>query len=251
MLRPSTIVALLFLAAAAVFAQEATDTAPLDKPAQAPRKVRVSGGVLLGLVEHRTLPQYPEEAMRAGTQGDVIFKIVVDENGKIKQAEAVDGDSLLVAASLDALRGFRFRPFLLNSVPVPWVESQIGFHFAVARKGTSVSGNVECMSKIPDRPEFRNAGTLTSATFVLWPHRVSGVEPKLPAEFEGKRGSVYLTVTIGAEGKVQDVKVVGGEEPFVDPVVAAVKEFVYEPELVDGKPTVATTEVSYHFGQPQ
>jgi len=189
--------------------------------------------------------------MRAGTQGDVIFKIVIDEDGKIKLADAVEGDPLLVAASLDALRGFRFRPFLLNSIPVPWVESQIGFHFAVARKGNAVNGNVECMSKIPDRPEFRNAVTITNGAFVLWPHRVSGNEPKLASEFEGKRGLVYLTITIGIDGKVQDVKVVGGEEPFVDPVVAAVKEFVYEPELVDGKPTVATIEASYHFGQPQ
>lgn len=251
MLKHVAILAILIFIAVAGPAQETTDASPQDKAAPAPRKVRVSGGVLLGLVEHRVLPQYPEEAMRAGTQGDVIFKIVVDENGKIKLAEAVDGDSLLIAASLDALRGFRFRPFLLNSMPVPWVESQVGFHFAVARKGSAVNGNVECMSKIPDRPEFRSGVMLTNGTFVLWPHRVSGSEPKLPSELDGKRGSVYLTISIGVDGKVQDVKVVGGEEPFVDPVVAAVKEFVYEPELADGKPTVATTEASYHFGQPQ
>jgi hypothetical protein len=27
-----------------------------------------------------------------------------------------------------------------------------------------------------------------------------------------------------------------------------VKQYVYEPQLVDGKPSVATTEVSFHFG---
>jgi len=41
--------------------------------------MRVAGGVMLGLVEQRTLPVYPDEAMRKGIQGDVVFKIVVDE----------------------------------------------------------------------------------------------------------------------------------------------------------------------------
>lgn len=73
-------------------------------------------------------------------------------------------------------------------------------------------------------------------------------EPQLPTQLTGKVGSVYLTVTIGTDGKVQDVKVVGGDEAFISPVVAAVKQFVYEPQLVDGKPSVATTPASYHFG---
>ena len=73
----------------------------------------------------------------------------------------------------------------------------------------------------------------------------------MPPELTGKSGSVYLTITIGADGKVQDVKVVGGDEPFIGPVVAAVKQDVYEPQLVDGKPSVATTEASYHFGPRQ
>ena len=57
-----------------------------------------------------------------------------------------------------------------------------------------------------------------------------------------------MTVVIGTDGKVQDVKIVGGDTQFVDPVVEAVKQFVYEPQLVDGKPTAATIEASYHFG---
>ena len=61
---------------------------------------------------------------------------------------------------------------------------------------------------------------------VLWPRKVSGAEPQLPPELAGKAGSVYLTVTIGADGKVQDVKVLGGDEQFVSPVVAALSDKV-------------------------
>jgi hypothetical protein len=76
----------------------------------------------------------------------------------------------------------------------------------------------------------------------------SSVKPQLPPELTGKSGSVYLSITIGVDGKVQDVKIIGGDERFIGPVVAAVKQDVYEPQLVDGKPPVATTEASYHFG---
>jgi TonB family protein len=64
----------------------------------------------------------------------------------------------------------------------------------------------------------------------------------------GKSGSVYLNVTIGIDGKVEDVKVVGGDEAFTEQVVAAVKQDVFEPELVDGKPSVATVQEAFHFG---
>jgi hypothetical protein len=209
--------------------------------------IRVASGVMLGLVDHRSLPVYPDEAMTKGIQGDVIFKIDVDDKGKIVLSVPVEGDPLLVAASEDALRDFRFRPYLLNGNPIR-VESQLGFHFSVKNKGGASNGHVECMSSVPYRPEFQSGVVHDNGVLVLSPHKISGVEPQLPPELAGKPGSVYLTITIGTDGKVQDVKVVGGDEPFIGPVVAAVKQDVYEPQLVDGKPSVATTQASYPFG---
>ena len=209
--------------------------------------VRVSNGVMLGMVAHKALPEYPQEAMLKGIQGDVILKIDIDETGKIVLNVPVEGDPLLVAATEDALREFRFRPFLLNSTPVR-VETQLGFHFSVEKKDGATDGRVECMTSMPDRAEFRTGVIHENGVLVLWPKKISSVEPQLPPELVGKSGSVYLRITIGADGKIQDVKVLGGDEAFIGPVVAAVKQDVYEPQLVDGKPSVATTEASYHFG---
>jgi len=116
--------------------------------------IRVAGNVMAAFVDHRALPVYPDEAMTKGTQGDVIFKIDVDETGKIILSVPVEGDPLLVAASMDALRDFRFHPYLLNGTPIK-VESQLGFHFSVEKSADRVNGRVECMSSIPNRPEFR------------------------------------------------------------------------------------------------
>jgi outer membrane biosynthesis protein TonB len=251
MSRIRRIVVLIACCTAVAFAQNGAAASSEVPPNQAqparPQLMRVGGEVMQGLVEHRALPRYPDEAMTKGIQGDVIFKIDVDETGKIVLSVPVEGDPLLVAASMDALRDFRFRPYLLSGTPIR-VESQLGFHFSVEKNTGGINGHVECITSIPNRPEFRTGVVNDKGVLVLDPRKVSGVEPQLPPELAGKSGSVYLTITIGVDGKVQDVKVVGGDEAFIGPVVAAVRQDVYEPQLVDGKPSVATTEASYHFG---
>jgi TonB family protein len=214
-----------------------------------PQAIRISAGVLHGLAQHVELPNYPEEALQSRTQGDVIFKVVVDKSGKVILSTPVEGDPLLVAASIDALRNFQFQPYLLNGEPVPRVESQVGFRFSISGDGEKTSGNIEYLSSVPFRPEFRTGVVTDKGVVVLWPRKISGDEPQLPPNLVGKAGSVYLSITIGTDGKVQDVKVLGGDKPFIEQVVAAVKRFVYEPQLVNGEPSVVTTEASFHFGQ--
>ena len=149
-----TIVILIVGCAAVALAQNSAAPSPEAPPTQAQparQTVRVSNGVMLGLVEHKTMPTYPDEAMNKGIQGDVIFKIEVDETGKITASEPIGGDPLLIAASKDALRTFRFRPYLLNGTPTR-VKTQLGFHFAVEKTADGVNGHVECMASIPNRP---------------------------------------------------------------------------------------------------
>ncbi len=86
--------------------------------------------------------------MLKGIQGDVVFKVVVDENGKIVRSEPVKGDALLVAASKDALKDYRFHPYVVNGTPVAF-ESELGYHFTLSRKGDGTEGNVACMETIP------------------------------------------------------------------------------------------------------
>ena len=154
MSRIGTIVILLAGCAALALAQNSaapSSEAPPTQTQPARQTVRVSNGVMLGLVEHKTMPTYPDEAMNKGIQGDVIFKIEVDETGKITASEPIGGDPLLIAASKDALRTFRFRPYLLNGTPTR-VKTQLGFHFAVEKTADGVNGHVECMASIPNRP---------------------------------------------------------------------------------------------------
>ena len=141
----------VFLAVCVALAFAQTSPPPNSSPSAPPQKVRVSTGVMLGLVEHKTMPVYPVEALTKGIQGDVSFKIEVDETGKIASAVPGEADPLLLAAAKDSLRSFHFRPYLLNGTPVR-VESQLGFHFQLDKTTDGVNGHVECLSSIPNRP---------------------------------------------------------------------------------------------------
>jgi protein TonB len=155
MIATPAIIVLLATSIAVGFAQSnspsPSETAPGNVQPTHPQPVRVSTGVMLGLVEHKTMPVYPDEAMKKGIQGNVIFKIEVDETGKITASVPVEGDSLLVDASKNALQTFRFRPYLVNGTPAR-VESQLGFHFSTEKTAGGVNGQVECMASIPNRP---------------------------------------------------------------------------------------------------
>lgn len=77
------------------FAQENAATQS-NASTTTPQTVTVPPSEMVGMVDHKVLPQYPKAALIKGIQGDVVFKIVVDENGKIVHSEPVSGDPLLL-----------------------------------------------------------------------------------------------------------------------------------------------------------
>jgi periplasmic protein TonB len=119
-----------------------------DSQAARPQVAQVSATALMGMVEHKSLPQYPKAAMLKGIQGDVVFKVAVDENGKITHSDVARGDPLLVAASQAALKDYRFHPYLVDGTPTAFA-SEVGYHFGLSRKGDAADGTVECMTSIP------------------------------------------------------------------------------------------------------
>ena len=59
------------------------------------------------------------------------------------------------------------------------------------------------------------------------------VDPVFPA---GVRGSVILEITIGRDGRVEEVRTLRADDGFEAPAVAAIRQWRYEPTIVDGRP---------------
>jgi protein TonB len=77
----------------------------------------------------------------------------------------------------------------------------------------------------------------------------SNVLPAYPQEARatGKTGTVILKVTILADGRVADVQVMRGDEPFASAAVAAVKTWRYQPARYKGLPITVYQMIQIPF----
>jgi len=92
----------------------------------------VSGGVLNGKAISLPKPQYPPNAKTMRTEGLVTVEVLLDEEGKVISAKAVDGNAVLRQAAINAARLARFTPTLLAGQPVK-VTGVINYKFTLAQ----------------------------------------------------------------------------------------------------------------------
>jgi protein TonB len=100
------------------------------KPA-APQKLRVSSGVAAGMLIYQLKPTYPRLAAQARIQGTVVLQAVIAKDGTVHDLHLISGHPMLVPAAIEAVRQWRYRPYLLNNEPVE-VDTQINVNFALS-----------------------------------------------------------------------------------------------------------------------
>jgi TonB family protein len=79
---------------------------------------------------HRVEPQYPEEARRQHIQGPVVIETLVSKNGIVREAKVISGQSDLAAAAVEAVRQWRFKPYLRNGRAVEF-ETRVTVNFTL------------------------------------------------------------------------------------------------------------------------
>ncbi len=100
----------------------------LSKPAAMPRRVRVSQGVSKGLLVYHIDPPYPVLARQAHIQGTVVLTALIDQEGNIQNLQVVSGHPLLTPAAIEAVKHWRYKPFLLDGQPVG-IETTVTVNF--------------------------------------------------------------------------------------------------------------------------
>jgi protein TonB len=107
-------------------------SAPVAVPKVAtPQRVRVSQGVTQGLLIHKVQPTYPPLAKQARIQGSVVLQAEISKNGTIENLHVLSGHPMLAPAALDAVKQWRYKPYILNGEPVE-VETQVTVNFTLA-----------------------------------------------------------------------------------------------------------------------
>lgn len=96
-----------------------------------PQRVRVSNGVMQGLMVTKVAPKYPEKARKKRIQGTVVMHAIISKAGDIATVELVSGHPMLAPAAMDAVKQWKYKPYLLNGMPVE-VDTQIQVNFVLA-----------------------------------------------------------------------------------------------------------------------
>ena len=77
----------------------------------------VSSGVMAAKLISAPAPEYPKLAGLIHMEGQVILQTVVSRSGKVVSTHVLRGHRLLRGAASDAVRQWRYRPYLVNGQP--------------------------------------------------------------------------------------------------------------------------------------
>ena len=101
---------------------------PPPKPvAPPPRNSHMMEGNLI----YKVQPVYPPLARQARIQGSVFLRAIISRSGTIEDLSVISGHPMLVGAAIDAVRHWRYRPYILNDEPVE-VETRVTVNFSLS-----------------------------------------------------------------------------------------------------------------------
>lgn len=70
------------------------------------------------LILQRVEPNYPAQALQAGLQGAVVLRAWIGKDGRIQDLKLIHGSLLLGQAAYQAVKQWRYKPYLLNGQAV-------------------------------------------------------------------------------------------------------------------------------------
>ncbi len=202
---------------------------------------------------------YPLLAAQKQLQGEVRVKVLVSETGDVESAKVISGDPILADSALNAVRRWKFKPFIRDGKPVK-IYTEVPFDFAfsdkIMEKGVSkdLSATADTPKQNTQTPAPSNSTGSTPrsvhiAAGIIQGHLIHQVAPVYPAEARRDeiQGVVVLQVVINKEGRIDDVKYISGPKQLVQSAIGAVQQWRYQPYTLNGEPVSIETLVHVNF----
>jgi TonB family protein len=221
-------------------------------------------------------PVYPEVARQARVEGLVILEATTDSYGRVVEAKVLRGVPLLDQAAIDAVKQWVYEPMVIDGKPRPVVFT-VTMRFqlddnknpkisgAIAGVEGGVAGGVEGgveggvvggvvggvrggVEGVPDVKEFER-DAVRAVGDIQPPKVIKKVDPVYPAEARkaGIEGLVILEAKADERGNVTDIRVLRSRPLLDQAAIDAVKQWKYEPMVIDGKPHKVVFTVSVNF----
>ena len=99
-----------------------------NAPAPMLGTLNVSQGVSRGLLVKKTAPVYPASALQMHIEGAVELVATISKSGDISAVKVASGNPQLARAAVDAVKQWKYKPYLLNGEPVE-IQTQVTVNF--------------------------------------------------------------------------------------------------------------------------
>lgn len=190
----------------------------------------------------RVVPIYPEEARKNRVTSTVVVEIIINGKGEVIQAKVESGHPLFNEAALQAVKQWRFEPYIVNGKAIS-VKVLVPVVFKLSDKDSQSLPKKEKTERVANNDA---------------PKLIRRVEPDYPKAALDARveGRVDLEACIDIDGRVSEVKHIvtpetenpAAEYPLlVDAATAALKQWLYKPYIVAGKPKTVRFTVILTF----
>ncbi|HMA55023.1 MAG TPA: energy transducer TonB, partial [Acidobacteriota bacterium] len=183
-------------------------------------------------------PVYPEAARRGRVEGIVILEAKADEKGDVVDARVLRSIPLLDQAAIDAVKQWKYEPLVIDGEPRKVI-------FTVTVRFMLKDGDK------PKTPDTFARGAVKAEGEIEPPRTIKDVKPVYPevARKAGVQGTVILSVRADEKGQVTDVMVLRSIPLLDQAAIDAVRQWVYEPKVIDGKavPIVFTVTVRFRL----
>jgi periplasmic protein TonB len=94
------------------------------------KTIRVTSSMEEGMNIFRTIPTYPVIARSMRVEGTVVLAATISKAGTIENLRVASGSPVLQQAALDAVKTWRYKPYILDGQPVE-VETSIEVVFRI------------------------------------------------------------------------------------------------------------------------
>jgi protein TonB len=218
-----TTVAGIALAALLLFALAGTGAA--NPPVSQDKPVKATGDVKPPKIVKMVEPVYPEDARKQGIEGTVVLEATADIEGKVQAVKVLKGVDVLNQAAMDAVKQWTYEPMMIGGKPKPVVFT------------------------VTVRFSLKDKSLKTGAEEGTGPKVLKKVDPVYPEEArkQGLEGDVIVEATVDEAGKVKEAIVLRGVDGLNQAALDAVKQWTYEPVVVDGKPKAVKFTVTIRF----
>jgi len=225
----------------------------LEKFAQG--AVKAVGDIKPPKLLHSVEPVYPEEAKKAGVEGVVILSAKADATGHVQDVMILRSVPLLNKAAIDAVKQWVYEPMLINNVPqsvVFTVTVRFQLNEKEKKSAPGVVGGVVggVLGGVPgkEQADFEK-GAVRAKDSIKPPARIKFVDPVYPEKARQAQveGVVILEVRTDETGNVEDARILKSIPDLDQAAIDAVKQWKYEPLIIDGKPRKVLFTVTVQF----